>query len=104
MNCDFFVLFLVKAITKPITSEIELKRKETRVILGGKENWKNAATTSGGKNKSSHKRNNISLFLVRCDKCQNTTAYYRQIQIRSADEPMTTFYRCTKCSYEWKED
>jgi len=27
-----------------------------------------------------------------------------QIQIRSADEPMTTFYKCTKCSYQWREN
>ena len=28
-----------------------------------------------------------------------------QIQIRSADEPMTTFYRCTnmKCNFIWRE-
>ena len=49
-----FFLKTVKDITKPIVSDIELKRKETRVILGGKENWKNAATTSGGKNINKH--------------------------------------------------
>lgn len=27
------------------------------------------------------------------DKCDNRLAYFRQVQIRSADEPMTTFYK-----------
>ena len=28
-----------------------------------------------------------------------------QIQIRSADEPMTTFYKCAnfKCGWQWRE-
>jgi DNA-directed RNA polymerase subunit M/transcription elongation factor TFIIS len=25
-------------------------------------------------------------------------------QIRSADEPMTTFYCCVKCSHQWKDN
>lgn len=49
-----FRFLIVKEITKPIVSDIELKRKETRVILGGKENWKNAATTSGGKKREKY--------------------------------------------------
>ncbi|KAJ1563904.1 hypothetical protein HK405_000354, partial [Cladochytrium tenue] len=30
---------------------------------------------------------------VLCAKCEGTRAAYMQLQIRSADEPMTTFYR-----------
>ena len=42
---------------------------------------------------------------VVCDKCGCREAYFMQIQIRSADEPMTTFYRCTnmKCNFIWRE-
>jgi DNA-directed RNA polymerase III subunit RPC11 len=30
-------------------------------------------------------------------------AYFMQIQIRSADEPMSTFYKCCKCANQWRE-
>ncbi|KAF8329789.1 putative Rpc11-DNA-directed RNA polymerase III subunit C11 [Cantharellus anzutake] len=38
-----------------------------------------------------------------CPKCENDRAFFKQIQIRSADEPMT---RCTNsaCGNVWKED
>ncbi|KAL7068558.1 putative DNA-directed RNA polymerase III subunit RPC10 [Cryptosporidium serpentis] len=39
-----------------------------------------------------------------CPKCSNTEAYFFQLQIRSADEPMTSFYTCVKCEYKWKEN
>lgn len=35
--------------------------------------------------------------------CTNRRAYFFQLQTRSADEPMTTFYRCTVCAHQWKE-
>lgn len=40
--------------------------------------------------------NNIDpLFsLETCPKCEHPRAYFMQIQTRSADEPMTTFYKC----------
>lgn len=55
------------------------------------------------------------------EKCRNDEAYWYQLQIRSADEPMTAFYKvsgedhtlsgrlanivfqCTKCAKEWRE-
>jgi len=40
---------------------------------------------------------------IRCDKCNNTKAYFMQMQTRSADEPMTLFYKCTGCGNQWKE-
>ncbi|KAK0363807.1 RNA polymerase III C11 subunit [Friedmanniomyces endolithicus] len=58
-------------------------------VLGGQESWRNVDRTE-----------------VRCknDACTSTTAYFRQVQIRSADEPMTTFYKCVKCSQDWREN
>jgi DNA-directed RNA polymerase subunit M len=38
-----------------------------------------------------------------CRKCGNTEAYYWMLQTRSADEPATKFFRCTKCKYTWRE-
>jgi len=38
-----------------------------------------------------------------CPKCANTKAYYWLQQTRSADEPPTQFFRCTKCNHVWRE-
>jgi len=38
-----------------------------------------------------------------CKKCKNNVAYYWLIQTRSADEPPTQFFKCTKCKYTWRE-
>lgn len=42
---------------------------------------------------------------VTCPQCSYGQAYFMQIQIRSADEPMTTFYKCCNpdCAFNWKE-
>lgn len=40
---------------------------------------------------------------INCPKCGHPEAYYNIRQTRSADEPSTTFYRCCKCSYSWRE-
>lgn len=36
-------------------------------------------------------------------KCGSEQTYSYQLQTRSADEPMTTFITCAKCSKRWKE-
>jgi len=74
-------------ITKQMTSRTRLKRKEVDDVLGGAETWRDADQTD-----------------KQCDKCDSTRAYYRQLQIRSADEPMTTFYRCVKCAWNSREN
>ncbi|MEM7823817.1 MAG: transcription factor S [Candidatus Aenigmatarchaeota archaeon] len=38
-----------------------------------------------------------------CPKCENTEAFWWMQQMRSADEPPTRFFRCTKCSHVWRE-
>ena len=39
----------------------------------------------------------------KCPKCSNNEAYYWIVQTRSADEPPTRFYKCTKCKHVWRE-
>lgn len=38
-----------------------------------------------------------------CPKCANREAYWWMVQTRGADESPTQFFRCTKCSYTWRE-
>ncbi|MBI2076672.1 MAG: transcription factor S [Candidatus Aenigmarchaeota archaeon] len=38
-----------------------------------------------------------------CEKCSNPRSYYWMQQTRSADEPPTQFFRCTKCKHVWRE-
>ncbi|PNS20089.1 transcription factor S [Sphaceloma murrayae] len=59
------------------------KAKEVEDVLGGADSWKN---------------------VDKAHNCPSTEAYFRQLQIRSADEPMTTFYKCVKCTKEWREN
>ncbi|KAF6003145.1 hypothetical protein CCYA_CCYA09G2739 [Cyanidiococcus yangmingshanensis] len=40
---------------------------------------------------------------VRCERCGARRASFYQLQTRSADEPMTTFYRCLECGNQWRE-
>lgn len=40
---------------------------------------------------------------VKCPKCGNDKAYWWMRQTRSADEPTTRFYKCTKCKHVWRE-
>lgn len=40
---------------------------------------------------------------IECEKCDNTEAVWWMLQTRSADEPTTQFYRCTKCEYTWRD-
>jgi DNA-directed RNA polymerase III subunit RPC11 len=68
--------------------KMRLERKEVDDVLGGKEAWENVDQAD-----------------AQCPvtSCSSTRAYFMQIQIRSADEPMTTFYKCEKCNHQWKE-
>ncbi|KAL7414360.1 hypothetical protein BDY24DRAFT_386685 [Mrakia frigida] len=74
-------------IKKQVTQRTKLKRKEVDDVLGGAEAWDNVDRTE-----------------ARCSKCDNPEAFWMQLQIRSADEPMTTFYRCTNCHHQWREN
>lgn len=39
---------------------------------------------------------------IECEKCGNDEAVWWMLQTRSADEPTTQFYRCSKCRYTWR--
>lgn len=69
-----------------------MKRKEVDDVLGGEETWRDADSTASQFFFFHHVENqNTNLRpVVTCDKCGHSRAYFYQLQIRSADEPMTT--------------
>jgi DNA-directed RNA polymerase subunit M/transcription elongation factor TFIIS len=40
--------------------------------------------------------------MYKCPKCGSNKIFTTQLQMRRADEPMTTFFRCTICNYQWR--
>lgn len=45
----------------------------------------------------------VTTDLFKCNKCKKRQCTYYQLQIRSSDEPMTTFITCTSCGAKWQE-
>ncbi|OAY64473.1 DNA-directed RNA polymerase III subunit RPC10 [Ananas comosus] len=82
--CPYVCTFENKLIKKQ-----RLVRKEMEPIFSGDSAMKYAPKTS-----------------ATCPRCHHGEAYFRQMQIRSADEPMTTFYQCCNenCHFEWRDD
>lgn len=74
-------------LTSIYSSRAKIRRKQVDDVLGGEDAWENVDRTN-----------------ARCPACNHDTAYFMQIQIRSADEPSTTFYRCVKCSKQWNDN
>ena len=73
-------------ITKPFFQRRQFSRKEKEDVFGGKEQFKNAQKDK-----------------VDCpkDSCEGKEAAFYQVQIRSADEPMTTFYKVRSLACVW---
>ena len=42
--------------------------------------------------------------VLHCRRCASSNLNFVQLQLRSADEPMTLFYRCTSCAHNWREN
>lgn len=63
-----------------------LNKKVVDDILGGAEAWENVDRTRAV-----------------CPSCSHHMAYFMQMQIRSADEPMSVFYKCCKCGHQWND-
>ena len=74
----------LQRVEEVITKRIPLARKKVDDILGGDAAWENVDQTEAA-----------------CPHCDSKRAYYLQIQIRSADEPMTTFFKCVACRGNW---
>ncbi|CAL9053559.1 uncharacterized protein LOC135640977 [Musa acuminata AAA Group] len=79
----------VCTISNKMVIKHNLVKKELEHIFSGADSMKFAPRTA-----------------ATCPRCHHGEAFFRQMQIRSADEPMTTFYRCCneRCNYEWRDD
>jgi len=72
-----------------ITKDAVIKRKPVDDALADDEaSWSGAATTG-----------------VACPRvgCDSSRAAFIEVQIRSADEPATLFYRCVGCGHMWRD-
>lgn len=49
------------------------------------------------------KINTMPTVKIECPKCGHNEAYWWMVQTRGADESPTQFFRCTQCSYTWRE-
>ncbi|KYN37418.1 DNA-directed RNA polymerase III subunit RPC10 [Trachymyrmex septentrionalis] len=76
-------------IRSRISSRIYFTGKERADIIDAESTWMGVDSTD-----------------ERCPKCSHSRAYFKQLQTRSADEPMTIFYRCCnhECAHTWRVD
>ena len=80
----------VKPLTteRPRRSQVVKRRPDDEIVIVGEEEAK----------LSTMPKENIE-----CPRCGNMEAFWWMVQTRGADESTTQFFRCTKCSYTWRE-
>ena len=67
------------------------------------EKWKTMLQVKSEKDKGKFETNiEASTDTYTCRKCKGNNTTYYQLQIRSADEPATTFINCIDCGNKWK--
>jgi DNA-directed RNA polymerase subunit M len=53
--------------------------------------------------KEAQKLRTLPTVRIECPKCGNNLAFVWQVQTRGSDESSTQFFRCTKCSFTFRE-
>jgi DNA-directed RNA polymerase subunit M len=53
--------------------------------------------------KEEQKLRTLPTVRMECPKCGNNLAFAWQVQTRGSDESSTQFFRCTKCSFTFRE-
>ena len=85
-----------RRLLRQITHVVPTHSKEVDDVLGGEEAWRNVDATSGARPARECGTSPGALTLppaAVCPKCSHNKAFFMQVQIRSGDEPMTTFYK-----------
>lgn len=100
-------------INDKVEKKVPLQRKQVDDVLGGDEAWENVDQTESASCPGDAPTSMLLLVdanarpaappAARCPHCEHTKAYFMQIQIRSADEPSTTFYKCVQCKKQWND-
>jgi DNA-directed RNA polymerase subunit M len=73
-------------IAVPLVKEPQ-SSKESVAVIGRKE----------------QKLRTLPTVRIECPKCGNNSAFVWQVQTRGSDESSTQFFRCTKCSFTFRE-
>jgi transcription elongation factor S-II len=69
------------------------------------ERWKELLIQKSIKDKNKFEKNiEAATDTFTCRKCKKNKCTYYQMQIRSSDEPMTTFITCLECDHKWKQN
>lgn len=68
------------------------------------EAWNDIITKEMLRAKSAYETSQVSMTdQMKCGKCKKNKISYYELQTRSADEPLTTFYNCLLCGHRWKQ-
>ena len=73
------------------------EEKQTKKIIENEEQEESILAFEGNEGEESH-----PTIKIECEKCGHDEAIWWMLQTRSADEPTTQFYRCTKCKNTWR--
>ncbi|MGB0725129.1 MAG: RPA12/RPB9/RPC11 RNA polymerase family protein, partial [Nitrosopumilus sp.] len=73
------------------------EEKQPKKIVETEEQEESILAFEGNEGEESH-----PTIKIDCEKCGHDEAIWWMLQTRSADEPTTQFYRCTKCQYTWR--
>jgi DNA-directed RNA polymerase subunit M len=73
------------------------EEKQTKKIIENVEPEESILAFEGDEGEESH-----PTIKIECEKCGHDEAVWWMLQTRSADEPTTQFYRCTKCKNTWR--
>jgi DNA-directed RNA polymerase subunit M/transcription elongation factor TFIIS len=67
------------------------------------EHWKDIINKKRKTEKFIHTKNQEQITTeYKCSRCRKNSCKTYRLQIRSSDEPMTTFVTCTNCGHKWK--
>lgn len=67
------------------------------------EKWDELITAKSKRDKNKFETNlEAATDTFTCRKCKSKKCTYMQLQLRSADEPMTTFVTCLSCGNRWR--